>query len=340
MRKWIFLLPAAGLLAFGLQAAAFAQDGWRFLADTGAGGWFGTTAYDLRLVTPATGEGVASRLVFPLGTLGTGIRLQAAESREDRLRWILRAGLETNLLGTSGRMKDYDWYTQVGYADLPFSYTESQVRMGSLLASIQADRLLADWGPLDVYASFGYRYQHIHQEIVGYTGWQIAYDTPSGTSPAAAGAAVGYQVVPVSGSEQALTYRIDYHIPSAGLAARLAPLPRLGLALSAAFLLPYARDVDDHLLRNTLSVGRGIGYGYRLGAELRFRLSGPPDRRSTYLVIDGGLTGLLIPGTQTQSWYGDDPTTPENDTGTTFTGLPHRISSTQGTLRLSLGFGF
>ncbi len=321
------------LLALCLPAALFAQDGWRLRADAGAGGSFGFSAYDLRAMDPAGGgAGAASRLEFPLTTLATEVRLWAEHGREGRRDWVLFAGAEIGLLDPAGSMRDYDWYTQAGFPDMPFSYTESPALMDSFQAAVRVDRLISRWGPVELYACLGYRYRYIHQEIHSYTGWQYVWNNPPGA----------FELTYGSGNVHALTYRIDYHLPSAGFAARLEPFPRLGLALSAALLLPYARDVDDHLLRFKRSVGQGFGYGYQAELELLYLLPGGGRRFRPYLALRGGLSGLAVPGTQTQTWYGDDPATPDHveQPGDQAGGIYHFISSTQGGVLLTAGVIF
>jgi hypothetical protein len=336
---------ALGLI-FLLSSAALplpAQDGWRFFLDGGIDGSFGRTNYDLEFLDPYDpGAGGASRLEFPLDGLGAGAGLTAEKVREGRADWVVHAEVVTNLTDPSGEMADYDWFTRVGFPDAPFSYTESPARMRSLQAALQLEQRITAIGPFGIYLAAGYRFQWARQDIVGYRGWQYIWnENLNGTSLDGGTAEGGYELFGVSGQEKALTYSITYHIPMMGIAARLDPLPGLSLDLLAGFLLPFARDVDDHLLRNKESTGTGFGVGYQVGLGVRYLFSDRARGPAPYIGLEAGLLGLHAPGTQVQVWYADDPSTVEVEAnGDRIDDLYHLFTSTQVRIRLTAGVAF
>lgn len=322
-----------------------ARDGWRIFLDGGIGGSLGRTNYDLEFLDPdVPGAGGASRLEFPLDGLGAGAGLAAERVRDGRADWIVRAEVATNLTDPSGQMADYDWFTQDGFPDAPFSYTESPAEVRFLQAALQAQRRVGALGPFGIYLAAGYRFQWAWQEIVGYRGWQYVWNENIGgpsVVPPYPDVEGGYELVGVVSTEKALTYSITYHIPMVGMAARLEPLPGLSLDLLAGFLLPLARDVDDHLLRNKESTGTGFGVGYQVGLGVRYLFSGRVRGPALYIGLEAGLLGLYAPGTQVQEWYADDPTTPEVETGgERIDDLYHLFTSTQARIRLAAGVAF
>ena len=77
--------------------------------------------------------------------------------------------------------------------------------------------------------------------------------------------------------------------------------------------------------------------GLLAGFNLRFEL---PIAQSSFLQFSSTYNSINANGAQTQEWYGDDPSSPQDDTGEIFSGIPHTVRSKQYTLTAQLGIEF
>ncbi|MCM8789395.1 MAG: omptin family outer membrane protease [Candidatus Omnitrophica bacterium] len=157
----------------------------------------------------------------------------------------------------------------------------------------------------------GYRYEKFKHDIIGVTDLFTGETSYSGV--------------------RVLDYEVKYHIPYFGLNFQYfkdmvnRELDNWGVNIQAC-VSPYvtAKDLDYHLLRNKLSRGDTSGYALMLG------LSSFLKSKSNLLWQFGiGYTGIRTKGKQNQYWYGDDPSTPGDDTGTSIDGIGLKIKSAQ-----------
>ncbi len=105
-----------------------------------------------------------------------------------------------------------------------------------------------------------------------------------------------------------------------------------------AYTRAIISDHDDHLLRFKITESDINGNGLLADFGLRMDF-GPTPSKGFFVEFNGDLTYIKASGTSTQSWYGDDPLSEEDDTGQILTGIPHEISTTQFRIGLVLGMG-
>jgi len=296
--------------------------------EAGMAAGFGGSAYDL--AAEDVGSEVLSRLEFPLDSPMVALSMGLAAGDPSRPSWLFNLSLARNLSSPSGLMLDYDWVKPEGYPRIPFSYTESEVEGESFQLEVRAARRLWASAGFACLLSAGYRYQLIVQDILGYKGWQYVWnDTLE-----------AYDLHLVSSILKALHYELTLHAPMLGAAFSWHPHPRFTASLSTHYLLVFASDLDDHLLRSKLSTSSGVGHGFAASFSARYTLGAPGGRTLPYLALEGSFLTLRVDTTQRQEWYGDDPGFPGDETGMVFTGIDHEITSTQFQIGLTAGIEF
>jgi hypothetical protein len=312
------------LLSAVLVPAAPAERQIDFTFGHSVAAMFGHTTYDLELLS--TEPALLSKLEFPLDTTAAGIEARWDILRRERREWTVSLAAHINLSNPRAPMADSDYDDYAGYPPWMWSYTESDIAMSSLFASVSAGRRLISSGAFELFAEAGYRFQYIDQEALNYSGWQVAWNDVS----------LEWEVYLVAYPETALKYTIIYHLASLGFLSDTRLTGRLHLAANASLLAVIASDRDDHILRTKLSTATGAGIGYLGGVRLSYRFREPDS--SPYIALSAELLGLRVSTTQTQSWYAD--TDGEPPAGTTYTGIPHIITSRQSRIEVSLGRHF
>lgn len=92
-------------------------------------------------------------------------------------------------------------------------------------------------------------------------------------------------------------------------------------------------DRDDHHLRNKLSKGDLYGDGDQIQADLRYQYSPSlsVSLRAEYMEYEAS-------GHQDQRWYGDDPSTGIDDTGTEINDIPMSVTSEEESYSAGLAY--
>ena len=138
------------------------------------------------------------------------------------------------------------------------------------------------------YEEFDYRTYNTRQ--TGYGPWQ---------------GQTGVQSGPTS------IYTVTYNIFSIGLALRSRVEDTLIITLEASKLARvYSKDEDEHLKRNRVSNSYTSGAGYQASLSSLFKIAG-----NWFISSNYSFTRIATDGHQDQYWYGDDPATAANDTG-------------------------
>jgi hypothetical protein len=301
---------------FLVLAAELSAQTWLELGPA-AGASVGNTTYQLDLYDG--GLGIVSQLEFPVDAYHAGG--EAGVSMGD-----LRVHGAFHAAFTDPRrlMKDHDWLKIVNGPGLKWSYTESPVEHTEYLAAVHFAYRLFRIGAHEIWASAGYRYQYVYQEIIGYEGWQFDLETYQGVEFSADDVLAG-------------VYRIHLHQPMVGLGYGFVPVPGVELRSELSYILLLERDYDNHVLRNkeSSSFGAGNGVSGRLSVSIApFRVGAT---RPFLRVSGDGLFGV-VSTTSTQRWYGDDPATPnEDDTGSVARDLPHTVYTMQASATVTLG---
>lgn len=321
-------------LIFVLAICGSAVGGIDIQTNLGTERMLGHTTYHIKFIDfiPQIGSDVKSEseLEFPLdmflfsGSVGLEGKFKSGEP------WGVKLNASKNINHPNGYMKDSDWVTVPGYNfNTQFSYTESDVQLKALLICLEGRLGLVRRANLAVDLLGGYEYQDFSFEILGVRGWQgytlserVYFDAYQDTN--------------------VLDYDIAYHIPYLGAFAGFQVSPRVNLE-ALGIISPRARatDHDDHLLRLKTADSECNGWALRGGVDLRWVIFGTPAQSDWFLGLGFGYTKISTKGSQTQTWYGDDPASPDfDDTGGTTTGINQKITSDQMIVRVTIGYGF
>ncbi len=275
-----------------------------------------------------------SQLEYPLDVAMGGVTFRLAPTVDPSL-WSVEAGIYTSLNNPGGVMKDSDWDGISGYYDLTkWSYTESSVDTMKLFRfDIQATRRILSPGKLRVALLAGFRYQKIEQKLFGVEGWQIDFDTTSMTFDEP----VSFNLYQ---NQNVLYYEIELMMPQIGLLLTADLSPKLNAGLKTVLAPVWFDDVDDHVLRDKLSTADGNGIGFIGALNARYDLPASGQFFKPFLDFFVEYMTLSASGDQVQEWYGDDPISEADDTGTSIGGIPHDITSTQYNIGVRLGLTF
>jgi outer membrane protease len=271
-----------------------------------------------------------SELEFPLDVFLVGGSARLKGKLKSGEPWSISLGVSKNVNNPSGIMKDSDWLAlpQYNYST-KFSYTESDAELGALLVCVEGRLGIVRRSNFAVDLLGGYEYQDFSFEILGARGWQgfdvserVYFDTLQGTN--------------------VLDYDVTYHLPYGGIAASLRFSPRVGLKARAAISpRASASDHDDHLLRFFTADGDCSGWALKTGAELGWMVLGDATQSHWSLGLGFGYTRISTKGTQDQTYYGDEPATPDEDeTGMKITGIKEKITSSQIVIQAQIGYEF
>jgi hypothetical protein len=267
----------------------------------------------------------SSELEFPLDAYMTEFTFSLSGRVIRDLPWSLVVSLGTNADDPGGAMKDSDWL-QVPQAqfDEKIIYSESGAALdaGTFDISAQAAVWRTTRTRFDV--MLGYRYQKLEFEAIGLDGWYLDED---------------FNQVPFSDhpGEVVLTYEVEYKIPYAGIASEFDIIRKVrGAATIKGSPLVSSSDYNDHILRNKCGESDGTGGMVSFDGRVSFTI----DELTRGLGLAVGLgyeyTYINTSGTQTQSWYGDDLSSPFDDTGTEYTGIRDKLKSSQRAIYLTV----
>ena len=290
----------------------------------------GRTAYELSFgvfdpTYNATIEG-RSRLDWSLSGWISGLSA-GWHQPSPALPWAVTLTVIWNLGRPDGRMTDEDW---VGSSDLgipltKFSSTESglALRAYTLEAAIWlylggTERPWVTPTAVRPALGFGYRHDNFNYRGYGASGWQ-----DDGT---------GQQHFTIPDNLLAITYDTDRYQPFVALY-----LPLLGaetpvqLGLMVRALLLHETDEDTHILRGKLATGSAWGGGGHGALILQAPVAGREPVWRLYLGtrIEGGYQQTAN-GNWSQYFYADDPSTAENETGTSVQDVDYYVETTLG----------
>ena len=268
----------------------------------------GDTSYSLET------ESVKSLLEFPLNTLLAGVRAEFYPAEEELHDWRYMLRARINVANPLGLMQDHDWFKSGSSPDIKFSYTESDPTLTFVDSEAKASITVHDGAHLRLRLFGAYTFQLMHQNIDNYTGWQYQLNSSE----------TAYDLYTISESgTPVLEYLVQYHRPCVGLMSSWTVVTHFSLDIGGRAEGVYMRDYDDHKLRNKRSEAVGIGIGARGTLRLRWTLKREEESRvMPYVTLGLRSSNLYVPAVGTQTWYGDDPATPnEEDEGTKITGL-------------------
>ncbi|MFQ5453792.1 MAG: omptin family outer membrane protease [Candidatus Zixiibacteriota bacterium] len=306
---------------------------------------FGKTEYilevrgtlDSLLGSPRTYT-IKSQLEYPLDVAMAGFNLHLFPVNDHSL-WSVTAGIFTNLNNPGGIMKDSDWQELNGFFDLTkFSYTESKAEMSSFVLNLEASYRIIKFQPVSVSLLAGLRYQKIKQDVIGYEGWQRPFDSSL---------FVLKDPVTISGSGKVLYYEITFKQPQIGLLTKLDFNSYFFIDIKTVYTPVFYNDLDDHILRNKLSISDGSGNGFIASVTTNYQFRTNKKVRP-FIGFTTEIITLSASGSQVQKWYDDETYTDPNTNnpviivpkGTAIGGIPHEITNTQYRISFKAGFIF
>jgi len=273
----------------------------------------------------------ASQLEFPLGNslLGLGFNLKqliptTTKHRDGfSLRWWLSQDNES-----SGKLKDSDWLddtadiTEVGQAHPGLDiYSESTAKLSARIIDVNYVYTVMPGGKISIGIVFGYLYQNFHYNI---------YDvTQVGFGPYAA-----HYTDSVSG--KVLDYEVTYSTPYLGLTTDVLLFETVRLNFQWGYsAMAEAKDTDKHVLRYKISKGDTNGTANIINLNLEWEI-----QSQWSLQLNIVNMSIDASGKQSQYWYGNDPVTAGDDTGTFVKGINDKISSTQKIVAMGIRYRF
>ncbi|KAA3636853.1 MAG: omptin family outer membrane protease [Calditrichaeota bacterium] len=280
---------------------------------------------------------LTSLLEFPLDVVVGGFTFQLAPE-EDLSKWTIHGGVFTSFTDPGGKMFDTDWEGASPYYDYTkWSYTESDAEMSMTLLDLDFTFRLAQNEKVTLSALLGGRYQKIKQDVIGLGGWQIAYDDTlyySNPNNLITINEENYKNMRVG------YYEVTYKHFKFGLLTEYRFSPKLTGKLKTVFSPLRFDDYDDHILRFKESTADGDGNSFIGDFQLRYNINRADIKDKLFVELGASFVKLKATGPQTQSWYGDDGATPEDDTGEMISGIPHTVRSTQTKINFRLGLYF
>jgi hypothetical protein len=225
---------------------------------------------------------------------------------------------------------DYVTYNAGTFSDKwVWSATQStpKVNVNELSAVLHVGMIF----PYEVSGMFllGYQYMRASYEIFGVKGWQ---------QPEYMGEIYRFDTLQ---STNVLDYRVSYHLPFIGVNLKIG---LTGNSYLNGKLLWYkmatANDEDDHILRYFKCTTDANGSGWGAGLTGRINFLRKPSGTTYFTNVGYELRKVVVSGTQTQTYYEDDPETLENEMGISFTDIDNELTLKQGSLFISLGVNF
>jgi len=270
-----------------------------------------------------------SELKFPLDVFVTEYAFSLGGKLTKNLPWSLNVSYAANTNDPGDAMTDLDWWrVPLLEIDDLVSSTDSKAQLDAEYFNIYWKAAVWAGSGIRFDALLGYEYQKLSFDMTGVTGWQLDSLERRVYFSELEGELVG-------------TYEVKYHIPYAGIAATIDIIRELDIdATVKASPLVSAKDRDDHVLRDKLSSGDVTGGMVAVGGEASYTLFGPGQGLSWVFSFGYEYTYINATGSQTQTWYGDDPFYPGDETGTQVTGIGDKLKSEQQGLSLAITLRF
>jgi hypothetical protein len=283
---------------------------------------YGYIDYTINL--PGADTSFRSELEFPLRSFNSGVEFGYYLNNGDRPNWEFYTALYRHMSNTDEPMKDHDWFSENEEIYQKFSYTESDIMIKNTVVNFGIRKNLLSIGDGNLNITAGYRYQEVRQRIFGIRGWQININDANPTR------------IDINEGGEFLYYLMQYKSPFIGFEIRQDILNRFKINFLINYLRVFSSDYDDHLARNKILTAEGSGHGLRSEFDIGLNLSNSDAVRKFHLGIIGSLFIAEISTDQSQRWYGDDPISPQDDTGTVIDGIDYKTKTLQYGIGLRL----
>ncbi len=298
------------------------------------GGMYGYTLYrleDMQMV-PETDwyVGVKSELKFPLDMFVAGAKLQLTKKNPKGFGWTASVQYLTNVNDPNGSMEDSDWilYSTFGYfKDMQFSYTKSDVDLTSHYIDASFLTRLPSKKRLKFTIGGGLQYRRYSFNVYGVEGWYV-----NGT---------GRQVNFVDYQDEKVgKYRATYVITYFSLGGEMHYKQNTVYLLCKGTPFVFATDFDDHLLRFKTGEGDCSGSYFAVESGIDWLLAKGEKLTRWAIEIRAEYSIISTDGTQVQTWYGDDPASLDDDTGSSVTLNDYDMASKTLMFKARLKYAF
>lgn len=268
-----------------------------------------------------------SELEFPLEVTVVGFQFGIGPASHIRNDWGVDVAYATSTGDPTELMLDSDWMydPSPGGINGQFSYTESHSSMDGTFWSVQARKSIHWQESFAIGVTAEYRHQRIYQEVLDLAGWQ-----KDGSG----------QLYELTYEGLAGTYEVKYNLIAGGFYSTIHIGGRGSFSTRLLGARVSSSDKDNHVLRNKRSNSRGTGAAIIGGATARMNLSNSAKPIVPFVQGEAEFLSLSVRTSELQYWYGDDPVTEEDDTGSSLNAIPHHLTSRQYQLRLALGISF
>ena len=276
---------------------------------------FGNSRYEMKALAPdprdpQTLVSIRSELEFPVDVTVTGARIVWQPGAGALERWKFVAELFTNLADPGNRMTDRDFV-----AGREVIHAESDTQLDLWQAAFDMEYLLHAGDRTSVSLLVAVQYLKIDVYAVGYEGWQKSLFSEN--------------TFDISGTEPVLDYRVTYVSPQAGAALEQRVANNIGLGLLGSAGVVFAKDSDNHIIRERTSEGYGFGLGLTAQGSLELR-PGILPLKNLSARLYGGLRYYYATGTSDQTF----------SDGRQYLDLAYAFKNLQPQIGASLGLAF
>jgi hypothetical protein len=252
-----------------------------------------------------------SELEFPINPFMARLFMDVDGAFPGGTPWGLHVDVAKNINDPGGPMKDSDWFSSPGSEiRTQFSYTESDAQLGAWFLDFNGRVVFYRHPRFSLEGILGYKYQKLTYEMFGVDGWVLYGNERMYYTE--------YEGINV------LDYEITYSIPYVGMGTHIHPAQTWVIYTELSYSpKTSAKDLDDHLLRFKTSESDCSGKSLIGVLDFTWAPSHDGEGLSWFIGIGGDFIYTTTEGLQTQSWYGDDPITPDPEDDETGTSLPN-----------------
>jgi len=308
------------LLLLCISFSLYSQSITDLKIKAGAKSTFGHTTYDIEF-GDEFGKGY-SQLKFPLCSIMPGAKVGFNLDLIKNWTLAISSDFYINIINPYLPMIDQDWAQPYGFPKLLFSYTESDAELFNIVSHSLIGLNILETNDYIIYLNAGYRFQYIKQDIIGYEGWQLNFETADTKK--------------VAYDEIALLYTLTSHAIILG--ARLDFTYLFDWEMGLNYMFIFIGDTDDHLLRYKRSSSSGTGHGMHSSINAILWLGDKNKPMIPFISFEASLIYIWAPIKEVQEYLIDFPETPYDDTGTFSEEIDHTITSLQYDFGIYIGF--
>ena len=289
---------------------------------------YGKYVYDdYGLITPSVLGYVKSELNFPAGATYGGLTAGVHSRQKSQFDWSVSLSYSGNLGDPGSWMGDRDWTHPNGTAGWLFSYTVSTPKMWARSWSLEAQASIFKWRKLSLGLAGGFQSLRLKEDLFGAYGWQTGMVDRTDTVNINIDGYVGY-------------YSVTWKVPYGGICAEARPVDSWHTNLLLASGPAFVSDKDIHALRARVGTASGNGRGFIARLSSSYELGNQRSKVVPLVGFTAAWYSFSVKGSQSLTWWLDDPSTPLDETKNPVDGVPHEMTTQQFHLGVNLGVRF